>query len=1060
MADINVTGLQMALDLDTSGANRAMEDLTSSATSLEQQFTQSIQEVFGEVEKSYADIASNLQDIGKYTSMNVRDITKEVEELQKMKDISDELDQFQQDETKFFKDVLKDYDKLIKSITDKNKLHKSENDLVDQEKQLSQSINDSLGRRVTQQEYNRILINETVRAVKELYKFMIMTDQAAEAFVTSNYRAYDSQNQLAQEVRLTAAAYGLLLDHATEAMALAGAMAVQRGELERYTKVIAQTTRFTGLATKSIADHAFQMRQVGMNAEGAEKHFAKLSEQMRKYKLSTEDLNKAMEGTTWTPAETEFFLGEGAAEEMVHIRAALIGIGKESGVTADQMMDFSKMFESSIDNMVMWERVAGRSIDSTDDVVLAIRRQVEAAKQLVKAREGGLVEKKVLLEAEAATRGLTSSQITMLATLNEAKLAQLAHASATGEAANMAEEYRVANQTLTQSVKMLTSTLFALLSWALEPVRYALALLTIWVEKLISGVIKTLKPIADWWNELQKTHEWVGSVAKTIKFLIGIIASFVFVVISVKKALAGMRLVMGGITTISPPFQKSVVGVGKSFGKALAAMTKGVPVILAVGAGLLMAGGGAYLFAKAIEVVMDAMNRGDEATRRFWHAVLGLSAAMAIMITVVVAGMIALSATSTALAPTIPFVLLFVGAILALGAAAMMAGKGLEWAGKGMKAIGEGVREAGKGIGELSKGLIALTVAGPSWATFAKLAAGLTSIAYAAEDAAPSMSKIGDVLGQLFSAQMTQFADGMMALAGILTTLQDTGIDGLRGFVDNAIDLVNKLDNIGPILADMSAKLAVTGAVMQLVQPYFDAIGQSLEQMSKALTTLQAQSAELGVIGDRMLLFAQKVWISGRMLRASFSSFGWLSLINLVSFLDFMATALIVSTWKLNAAADAFAEPTDKISNSLINLATAIVGFDTLGDRFADNMEALVAPLNRYAAELEGASERIDAAINKKMLPAVKAAQEANLKEALKSEAITNIEIFSPKEDANQKQMITLLQQQNTILATIGEAMGGLSADELKRIREAIENKESVARNEVPGLNSDLTGWT
>jgi hypothetical protein len=144
----------------------------------------------------------------------------------------------------------------------------------------------------------------------------------------------------------------------------------------------------------------------------------------------------------------------------------------------------------------------------------------------------------------------------------------------------------------------------------------------------------------------------------------------------------------------------------------------------------------------------------------------------------------------------------------------------------------------------------------------------------------------------------------------------------------------------------------------------------------------------------------------------------------------------------------------------LQNLGNAIADL-TLDNTFLDDVGQMVTALDSYSTQLESAVERIETAIQSKLLPAVQSAEQAGLKEAVRSEAITNVEVMRPSEpeDRSQTRMISLLEEQNVLLSTLTDVIGGLSSTDVTKIKELLEDR-LAPENRLPGaVSSDLTGW-
>lgn len=138
----------------------------------------------------------------------------------------------------------------------------------------------------------------------------------------------------------------------------------------------------------------------------------------------------------------------------------------------------------------------------------------------------------------------------------------------------------------------------------------------------------------------------------------------------------------------------------------------------------------------------------------------------------------------------------------------------------------------------------------------------------------------------------------------------------------------------------------------------------------------------------------------------------------------------VLSTGVIDNAVEKFRKPADQLIEILQNLSSTIAGFDGIGVGLESNLQALSTVLEAYAVRLEGVSERLQTAVDAKVMPALRMAEQAGITEAVRSEAVSKVEVMPPAEEGNDEQERTnnLLTEQNSILLSLLESVNAVSA--------------------------------
>ena len=1140
-ADKTVQALNLQLQMDTALVLEALKTLENSATQFTDNLNKKLPGAFAQATKVLTEHTAIIDALEKNSTATVADIEKAVDiqkDLNKQLKISEDSDIA---EAKFWEEYKKSLKIIQKDLTLKNKLHEEENDLVEKELDTHEKMGEIGKEKNKDLKKTAITWRDIENATFRMMQYLKQTDAIAENFVTTNYRAYGTQSLLAQETRATAMEFGILHDQAAEAMQVVMNMKIPKEELEGYVITLAKANRYTGIATKSLGDHAFRMRQVGMNAEDMEKRYNRLGEVMRKFKLTTEDMSRVMADSSWSPAMASILFGDDEGgqkgiEKYEDMKAAMVGLGAMAGQTADDVVGMMENFQT-FDNMALLEQFGPNGqiragVKGAEDYAFALDHlaaKALAVEKETRAMGGSQAAVIAKLQQEGLAAGLVDAkQLLLLATLKKVAKERGLSIAQMGELKEATDLYNEANMTLTQQLKVFGSNIFSLIGTVLEPLRWVLMNINHYMNEWGKVIGENLKEFRKWWMETEAAEGALGKFLWAVRGGFGIILGLGMLLIMVGASITGVVAACGNFKFIGAGILRLAVAI-KALGKALIPLARAA---LEFGIGVLAAGAGAWLFAEACQTLVNIMQKTDTGARDLaiaigilviamvalgWGAV-ALATALSSAINILATGIVtALGTVTTGLyfamgvlatmAPVcmtaLPAILIIGGALLVLAFSALMLGWAIESVGKGFLAMGEGVLAAGKGMLLLGKGLLLVAENNLYPWQWVALGLGLTTIAVAAGEAAPNMRKFAEAFKEMTSENVVKLAEGMKGLAEAMKVL--VPVAGMASSLE-------KLATIGPALTALVASLKDAGSNLQLVAPNFIAISEALRQLSTVLKEFGAQATTLRAIGDNFVAFAQSMLVSGSMLRLAFSQFGWLSLVRIVGFLQLMtealeayATRLIVASEKfskpaiqlvasftnlnnavnsfeglgdrlainlnkliapleafagrLSTASDTLSGSTAKLTGALTGLADAVANFGGIGDGLSLNLENLIAPLDAYTAQLEATATRMDAAINDKLLPAMRAAQQAGA-EAIRAEAINNVEVMPTRaEDKNQIRTVALLEKQNQLLETLTEIIGKFDTAEVAKIRQMMEDQQGQLADVVPNLSSELNGW-
>jgi hypothetical protein len=148
----------------------------------------------------------------------------------------------------------------------------------------------------------------------------------------------------------------------------------------------------------------------------------------------------------------------------------------------------------------------------------------------------------------------------------------------------------------------------------------------------------------------------------------------------------------------------------------------------------------------------------------------------------------------------------------------------------------------------------------------------------------------------------------------------------------------------------------------------------------------------------------------------------------------------------------------DRLRLGIASIKSAVATtFNVSG--LGEQLESVTNMLDKYAVRLEAVAERISIAIMTKVVPAMQAAEAAGIQEAIKSEAITEVQVMMEKE--GEEDTTDLIEQTNLILSSIDGRLEAMAADAtVANILDTLNAILPAVRSGGEGeLSSEMNAW-
>lgn len=286
-------------------------------------------------------------------------------------------------------DMFEMFGDINKELIDKNKLHKTQNQLLDNDlntatsfgrvlesnnKIIEHGIKDVIKLGVSLQ-FLKMSLNFMVDSWRKITRSVLEADKATANFVTSNYRLYDTQYGLVQTSRELSAATGMAADKSIETVKALSDLATPKLQMKQLGDSILRANQYLGIAISDLADFSRENRFAGGDINSFNRIIGYSSDAMKKYGLTTGDVQNTLKATKVTSTDLAIIFGKminingkqvSSLEAYKKAQLSVAGAAKQLGYDAS-------VAAQAVDNMVGDARSRLALIDLGERMGIALK---------------------------------------------------------------------------------------------------------------------------------------------------------------------------------------------------------------------------------------------------------------------------------------------------------------------------------------------------------------------------------------------------------------------------------------------------------------------------------------------------------------------------------------------------------------------------------------------------------------------------------------------------------------------------------------------------------------
>ncbi len=530
-----------------------------------------------------------------------------------------------------------------KVLDDKNKKHDAENAKLKREETTWRDV---------------------ASAVQSVIGFFSEIDSGTENFVTANYRLYGTQQELLNSTRMLNAELGIGAEKSIEVVKSLADVGTPLEDMAKLSRSVGIATRTTGVAATTLADYTRKLRLAGMNAAGVSKNLELVTANMRKFGLTTQDVNGILNKNDEYMLVLQRRYGPEGAAQMQGLEMHMAGIAKSAGLSTDEVGKFFQTMQDPV-ALATFGAMVGMNINNQKDFNIALNRagaQLGELQDQIKAAAAAGEDTKQLemaFEATAKAMGMNNAQA-QIAIVRHQKLKEAMEREGKSmddvnevlamQAKLEKEELAAANDTLTGQLKILYGYFAALgviLQFAADCVRDFIKVINgliyafVWMyQKIKDGIqavydfgrylydtFEPIKVLVDFFYQVGSViYDFLSPAFEYLGFVIRAIIGAVLVAILVMAALGGVGITLGGIfssllgifgaagtglttfggifTSVARAIGSAIVSFFRTMGDAIAAFIRPVaryiPHLIGLGVALMLVAVAAYILVQAV----------------------------------------------------------------------------------------------------------------------------------------------------------------------------------------------------------------------------------------------------------------------------------------------------------------------------------------------------------------------------------------------------------------------------------------------------------------------------
>lgn len=1087
--DPSLYGLSISLALSTEEAFASLGQFEDKLVGIEEKLGDIAKQSIKHIQETIVDFDKVTKQLTKHYDLG-HDMLKD---LQKTHDHQDDIFKIYGDSTKilskhteFVKNFQAGMEAIIKTTALKNAKHAEQIALLRQDNELLGSMNSSF-RDTNEQATSLAKIWSVIdSAIRKVWASLKATDAEVENFITSNYRAYGSQQELLQSTRLLTIEGEVFHKSALEAVKVLGDLRTPRDELLKYAKAIAEANRYLGVSIQDLGTFTRRMRLAGLDAAAAEKQLRFMSEAMRKFGLSTSDVSKILADTSVDVEHLIAMFGgiPEDAEKFDQLKAAMAGVALSAGRSAETGTKFINFLVNDTIALSQFEALAQMTIKSIDDLSTAqvragIVMENYASQREAEVRAGRLSAVNYDKDLRALAKVFYNNDLGAL--YLSRRIGQLAkqmklEGRSAEELTKIAERLKDealdplgdSTRTFSAQWKLLTDKLGDAWDYIKQGITDALIPLLITLNKLAQYIGVAFRYISKFVAWIERIPV-LGPIFKMLKGQAALVlvlgAAFLFVAGTIMILLGKFAIFGAGLRAIG-----GTIGSGlRELADAIRGSLRELLVLAVVMIAVAAAG---YLLAMAAVMIAE----------KGWMAI-GALIALGIILAVIIAVVVLVAATAEV---SIPVLAILAGIIILVGLAALAMGYAVKLAAQGIEKIADVLKKGGSELTwnfiKLSFALIGLGIAAMiAGIPMIFFGIGLLIAAAAARVFAEALVRIVDALNKLPGGNILktalQFLGAALVFAAAGVVFVVAGILLIAGAVALGIGAAT-------IIGVSVALLFASGALLSSTAVFGVAVTAFLIVVSVFwLASKVLQAATLSTVRSLGLILTMfNKFAVGRAIFESIS-YGIMRLVMMIKELSqttlgrWAASAIgaISGVYSaLRSLGKTFLgwlgielpesvpaqEPTERLTTALQDLQTALTGVDEA--KITEDIAKLAESLNKSADVLEAASGRIDAAIRTKVVPALRSVKD--VQGEVQAETISTVKVMDEREGQTDFEddmldhsatTVELLEQLVDKVTALQPGGKGEVSDILALLQQYMPDliqKES-------GLSSELSVW-
>jgi len=303
---------------------------------------------------------------------------------------------------------------VAKTIGIKNRGHQEQTDLVVDTNRRIQGMTGEIERSRKGVDKTEISWGKVSSMLKHVYDGILKSAEAAEEFVTANFRLYGHQEAIIAQTDVMINQYQLFGKTAFKATKALMEEGLRPDKIKETTEMVAKLERVTGVGAEQLAGFVRESEIMGLSVSDTAETLLIYEGAQKQFNLSTAEAATLMKklAVPGVTAQRMFLKNAQAVREFASTKAQMAGFAKQVGANIGEVIGlFDKLAEGSLETMTGLMAFSGIANLTAGNMTQAFTLSGKKFKEMLDGAGDNAVQKAAIMDSLRRSSGMTTGQI-------------------------------------------------------------------------------------------------------------------------------------------------------------------------------------------------------------------------------------------------------------------------------------------------------------------------------------------------------------------------------------------------------------------------------------------------------------------------------------------------------------------------------------------------------------------------------------------------------------------------------------------------------------------------